>query len=81
MAHLRYCPNCQQNVTVGQESGSCIGCVVCPLFLILGLIIPLWPITLPICWAIAFLSLFLNTSPPKRCPICKTPNRMLEPPR
>ncbi|PTY02675.1 hypothetical protein DB347_23470 [Opitutaceae bacterium EW11] len=66
-------------MTIGAEEGGKSGCIVCVLLLILGLIIPLWPITLPICWIAAFGSLRLNKSAAPRCPICKTPAEHLCP--
>ena len=60
-----YCNLCERNVGVEK---------VRPLFstivlLLIGLIFPLWPITLPFFWFIAFLNYILRTK--KVCGVCK----------
>lgn len=82
MSQKKFCPNCDQNVTIIQEAGNKSGCIVATLLLILGLIIPLWPITLPICWVTAFVvAIATNRKPPLSCPICRTPAAELSVPR
>jgi|GEM_PF-4041275 len=77
----KYCPNCRQNVTIGAEAKTNSGCVPALLLVILGLLIPLWFITLPVCWGLAFIIWICGCRPaPNRCPICKTPTERLLPP-
>lgn len=63
---MAFCKSCNREVGIEKKSRAVwiIG------FLILGLIIPLWLITLPLCWGIAFLAAVIPRE--KVCGICKT---------
>jgi hypothetical protein len=59
-----YCPNCQQNVgTIYDLNGWAI------VYFILGVLIPLWLISLPLFWWLAYS----NRHGQRRCGICRTP--------
>jgi len=76
----RYCPNCERNVGVRYERGGYIlGCAIPGACFVLGLIVPLWPVTLPAFWGVGLLSLLLGSAQrPVGCSICGTPPRYLE---
>ncbi len=65
-----YCNLCERDVGIEK---------VRPLFssivlLFMGAIVPLWPVTLPLFWGLAFLNYFLRTK--KVCGICKDGNSL-----
>ena len=64
-----YCPNCRRNVGV-EKKRSCgaVGLIV--VFIILGLIVPLWFISLPIFWGLALITFLFSGA--KRCGICSS---------
>ncbi len=80
MPVVKYCPACQRNVGLKTTSNQGQGCLIAVGLLILGLIIPLWPITLPLCWLGALLAavlpMFLSS---KVCAICGTPEYKMLP--
>ncbi len=58
------CPNCQRETGLTYDLNPwSIGLFV------LGLIVPLWPITLPLFWILAYV----NRRGTRRCGLCKTP--------
>lgn len=63
---MAFCKSCDREVGVERKSRAVwiIG------FLVLGLLVPLWPVTLPILWSIALLLAVLPNK--KVCGICKT---------
>jgi len=76
-AHIRrdgstaYCTACKRNVGVRMDKASTAeGCIVPLVFFFLGLIVPLWPITLPILWGIAiFIMIWTRVGLKRRCSI------------
>lgn len=64
---MAFCTVCDREVGIEKKSRAVwiIG------FLILGLIVPLWIITLPLFWGIAFLMMILPRQ--AKCGICKSP--------
>lgn len=81
MASVKYCPACKRNVGLKTISSQGMGCLISVALLILGLIIPLWIITLPICWFAAFVAaiwpVFFKR---KVCAICGAPWHTLDEP-
>jgi len=64
---MPYCKLCDREVGVGKKRP-----VFSTLFLFaLGLVVPLWPITLPLFWGVAFVNLLLRTH--KVCGVCQSP--------
>ena len=63
---MAFCKTCNREVGIEKQSRAIwvIG------FLILGLIVPLWIITLPFFWGLAFLAMILPRT--KKCGICKS---------
>ncbi len=63
---MAYCKVCERDVGVEKQSRAVwiIG------FLVLGLIVPLWIVTLPLFWSLAFLAAVLPRQ--KKCGICKS---------
>ena len=64
---MAHCHTCQREVGVEKSSRA----VWIVGLLILGLIEPLWPITLPLCWGAAFFAAVIPRA--RRCGICKSP--------
>jgi len=64
---MAFCKFCNREVGVHQPGPGCLFWI----FIILGLIIPFWIITLPVCWIVA-LSLWLFGRK-SVCGICKGP--------
>ena len=63
-----YCNLCERDV--GTEKVRPLLSTI--VLLVLGLIIPLWPITLPFFWVLAFLNYIIRTK--IVCGICKNSN-------
>ncbi|AJI55196.1 hypothetical protein LA56_1384 [Francisella philomiragia] len=62
-----FCNLCKREVGIETKSRA----VIVILLIILGLVIPLWIITLPICWITAVV---IALKPKKKlCGICKSP--------
>jgi len=63
---MAFCKTCGREVGIEKQSRAIwiIG------FLILGLIVPFWPITLPLFWGLAFLAAVLPRK--RKCGICKS---------
>lgn len=64
---MAFCKVCDREVGVEKKSRAVwiIG------FLVLGLLVPLWPVTLPFFWFLAFLAAILPRK--SNCGICKSP--------
>jgi len=62
---MAFCKVCDREVGVEEKSRS--GLIIG--FIILGLVVPIWFITLPIFWGLALLMFFLPKK--KHCGICK----------
>ena len=70
---MKYCPNCQQNVEPTTDTNYGIGCLLFLVCIILGLVVPLWPITLPLFGGGGLLLFVLSGMSSYTCPICKLP--------
>ena len=71
-----YCCNCEQNVGVDKKrSCGVIGLVI--LFFILGLIVPIWWISLPFFWILSLVTFLLSGK--RTCAKCG--GTRLDPPR
>lgn len=46
-----FCPDCKKEVNVVENKSVSLGVII---LIILGLIVPLWPITLPLFWFMAY---------------------------
>ena len=64
---MAYCSKCDREVGIEKSSRAIVifGC------LILGVIVPLWIITLPIFWGIAFITAIIPRK--RKCGVCKSP--------
>ena len=76
MPKPRFCPNCNQNVVpIKNRTG---GIVIASACFLLGLILPLWPITLPLFWILGLVVLLVTLSKSATCPMCNAPKRQLQ---
>lgn len=75
MSSVVYCPNCRRNVGVEKKPNTVVGCAIPVACLILGLIVPLWPITLPLFWFTggAFILIGRVLLAKQSCRLCGTP--------
>ena len=62
---MAFCKKC--NREVGAEKVSRVGWIIG--FLIIGLLVPLWPVTLPLFWGMALVAAVFPRT--KKCGICK----------
>lgn len=68
MASIGYCSLCEREVGVVKEPFGCLFW----LCILLGVVTPLWPITLPFFWLIAF---GVSLSRKRICGLCSSPLR------
>ena len=63
---MAYCALCNREVGIDKQRPW----LSTLLLVILGLIVPLWPITLPLFWGLAILNMLIRTK--SGCGVCKS---------
>lgn len=65
---MKYCTLCAREVGVEKVRPT----LSTAILIILGLIVPLWPLTLPLFWGLAIINWVLRST--KVCGVCKSRN-------